>query len=129
MLVLTLLSQLCFNICPPVLYLVPICLSRAVMLPNIHYNDIIYMPLYLKLTGTWIGRKSQSLFFGLLLLYLKYLIIFLIIFKIINCNCGPIQDVDTEDVRCQIARAKGHVIDLTLLRSGDNKVIIICLVH
>ncbi|XP_063691299.1 U11/U12 small nuclear ribonucleoprotein 25 kDa protein-like [Bolinopsis microptera] len=31
------------------------------------------------------------------------------------------EDVDTEDVRCQIARAKGHVIDLTLLRPGDNK--------
>jgi hypothetical protein len=32
------------------------------------------------------------------------------------------EDVDPEDVRCQIARAKGHVIDLTLLRPGDNKV-------
>ncbi|KAL5249252.1 hypothetical protein ACHWQZ_G018194 [Mnemiopsis leidyi] len=31
------------------------------------------------------------------------------------------EDVDTEDVRCQIARAKGHVIDLTLVRPGDNK--------
>jgi len=32
------------------------------------------------------------------------------------------EDVDPEDVRCQIARAKGHVIDLTLLRPGDNKI-------
>ena len=41
-----------------------------------------------------------------------------------ECNSDCIQDVDSEDVRCQIARAKGHVIDLTLLRPGDNKVVI-----
>lgn len=38
------------------------------------------------------------------------------------------EDIDSEDIKCQIARARGHVIDLTLVRPPENK-LKVCVLH